>query len=328
LRVNRKSIIFSCSFSVYIERESGFALNIKLFKERLIKTILFLCAASSIGVIFFIVFSVVQQGYSQIVDWFAHGFGMQWIPDPNLGPYGITPLIFSTLYVGFGGALVATAIGLPCAIYLAEFANKRVRNVVKPALEMLTGFPSVVMGVVGLTVVCFTISRYLTPTTKGYGALAAWIVLGVMSLPTIASVSEDALKSVPQELKEASLALGATKWQTTLRVLLPVAASGIVAAFLLVLGNATGETMAVILVIGNQYPTPITLNPLVPNNVLTALIAQRSQGDAGNVTPEYHAVFAAAFVLFLITAAMNLAVRAVLARRGKNRPYVDLLRRP
>ena len=326
MRVNRKSIISSFSFSVYIERESGFALNVKLFKERFIKTIMFLCAASSIGVIFFIVFSVVQEGYPQIVDWFAHGFGMTWNPGPY-GPYGITPLIFSTLYVGLGGALVAAAIGLPCAVYLTEFANTKLRNVVKPALEMLTGFPSVVIGVVGFTVVCLFLRDYLGGT--GYSVLAAWIVLGVMCLPTIASVSEDALRAVPQDLKEASLALGATKWQTTLRVLLPVAAPGIMAAFLLALGNATGETMAVIWVIGNVFPAPqITLNPYVPSNVLTALIANRAQGDSTYGSAEWNAIFAAAFVLFLLTAAMNLAVRAVMARRGKDRLSVSPTGRP
>jgi len=301
-------------------------LNVKLLKEKLIKTILFLCAASSIAVIFFIVYSFIREGYSQIVDWFGHGFGMTWNPGPY-GPYGITPFIFSTLYVGFGGAFVALAIGLPCAVYLTEFANTRLRNVIKPALEMLTGFPSVVIGVVGFTVVCFTIQRYFGGT--GFCVLAAWMVLGVMSLPTIASVSEDALRAVPNDLKEASLALGATKWQTTVKVMLPSAASGIMASFLLALGNATGETMAVIWVIGNVLPAPpITLNPLSPSNVLTALIANRAQGDSTYGSPEWNAIFAAAFVLFLITAAMNIAVRAAVARRGKNGISVNLPRRP
>jgi phosphate transport system permease protein len=133
------------------------------------------------------------------------------------------------------------------------------------------------------------------------------------------------LRAVPNDLKEASLALGATKWQTTLRVMIPSAASGIMASFLLALGNATGETMAVIWVIGNVLPAPpITLNPLVPSNVLTALIAQRAQGDSTYGSPEWNAIFAAGFVLFLITAAMNLAVRAVVARRGKGGVYVTL----
>ena len=301
-------------------------MNVKLFKERLIKTILFLCAVSSIGIVFFIVFSMVREGYPQIVDWFAHGFGMIWGAGEG-GPYGITPFLFSTLYVGLGATLVAVAIGLPCAIYLTEFANARLRNVIKPALEMLTGFPSVVMGLVGFTVVCFTLQRYFGGT--GYSVLAAWIVLGIMSLPTIASVSEDALRAVPQDLREASLALGATKWQTTLRVLLPVASPGILASLLLALGNATGETMAVIWVIGNVFPAPpITLNPYVPTNVLTALIAQRSSGDSVYGTPEWSAIFAAAFVLFLLTAAMNLAVRAVVKRRSKDRFPANLRGKP
>jgi len=293
----------------------------KVLKEKLIKTVLFLCAASSIFVIFYIVFSFVLEGFPQLVDWFAHGFGMVWMPPFGGvgGPYGITPLIFSTVYVGFGGAFVALAIGLPCAVYLTEFANKTLRNIVKPTLEMLTGFPSVVMGVVGFTLVVFFIKNYITgPGSSGLCVLAAWIVLGVMSLPTIASVSEDALRAVPNDLKEASLALGATRWQTMVRVMIPSAASGIMASFLLALGSATGETMAVIWVIGNVFPAPtITLNALIPSNVLTALIANRAQGDSSYGSPEWNAIFAAAFVLFLLTAAMNLMVRAVMAKRGK-----------
>lgn len=316
-----------CHFSAVWQRESGSALNIKLLKERFIKTVLFLCAASSIGVVFFIIFSVVQEGYPQIVDWFLHGFGMSW--NPGIGPYGIIPFIFATVYVGLGATLVAVAIGLPCAIYLSEFANTRLRNVVKPALEMLTGFPSVVMGVVGFTVVCFTFQRYFGGNADGFSVLAAWIVLGVMCLPTIASVSEDALRAVPQDLREASLASGATKWQTTFRVLIPVATPGILASVLLALGNAMGETMAVIWVIGNVFPAPpITLNPYVPSNVLTALIANRAQGDSTYGSPEWTAVFAAAFILFLVTAAMNLAMRAIVARRGKDRSSTSLRKEP
>jgi len=210
---------------------------------------------------------------------------------------------------------------------LAEFANARLRNIIKPALEMLTGFPSVVIGVVGYTVVCLAIVEYLH--SPEYTVLAAWIVLGVMSLPTIASVSEDSLRAVPNDLKEASLALGATRWQTMVRVMIPSAASGIMASFLLALGMSTGETMAVSLVIGNALPAPpITLNPLVKSNVLTALIALRSQGENTYGSPEWNAIFAAGFVLFLITAAMNLMVRAVMARRGKNAPSLSSMRRP
>jgi len=301
-------------------------LNIKLLKERLIKTVLFLCAASSIGVVFFIIFSVLQEGYPQIIDWFLHGFGMTWTP--AIGPYGIIPFIFATVYVGLGATLVAIAIGLPCAVYLSEFADMRLRNIVKPTLEMLTGFPSVVMGVVGFTVVCFTFQRYLGGSANGYGVLAAWIVLGVMCLPTIASVSEDALRAVPQDLREASLASGATKWQTTFKVLIPVATPGILASVLLALGNAMGETMAVIWVIGNVFPAPpITLNPYIPSNVLTALIANRAQGDSTYGSPEWGAVFAAAFVLFLVTAAMNLAMRAIVSR-NKGRSKMSSRRQP
>ncbi|HMK95601.1 MAG TPA: phosphate ABC transporter permease subunit PstC [Candidatus Limnocylindrales bacterium] len=281
--------------------------NAKMLKENLIKAALFLCAISSIGIVFFIVAYMLWLGYPEVSTWIEYGFK------------GFTAFIYNTMYVGIGGTLLGAAIGIPCAIYLAEFADMRIRNMIKPTLEVLNGFPSVVLGMVGYAIVCFTIERYTGGTATGsfYCILAAWIVLGIMSLPLIASVSEDSIRAVPQDLREASLGLGATKWQTALRVLIPSAMSGILTALLLALGNAIGETMAVLAVIGVETPPPITLNPLVSSNVITAMIANGYEEVSwGSVSFDY--LFAAGFILFVMTMLLNIATRTVVSGQNRN----------
>ena len=278
--------------------------NAKMLKESLIKAALFLCAISSIGIVFFIVGYMVYLGYPEIIQWFGHGFA------------GMTPLMYNTLYVGIGGTLLGAVIGIPCAIYLAEFADMRIRNMIKPTLEVLNGFPSVVLGMVGYSLVCFTIQRYTGGAAGSfYCILAAWIVLGIMSLPLVASVSEDSLRAVPQDQREASLGLGATKWHTTLRVLIPGGMSGILTALILALGNAIGETMAVLAVIGVFSPPPITLNPLVPSNVITAMIANGYEEVSwGSQSFDY--LFAAGFILFMMTMLLNIATRTIVSTQN------------
>jgi phosphate transport system permease protein len=277
-------------------------------KENIIKAILFLCALSSIGIVFFIVIYMVDLGFPVIIDWFAHGF------ESGVLPGGILPYMFDSLYLAFGGTLLGVAIGIPCAVYLAEFANLTLRNMIKPTLEMLNGFPSVIIGLLGFTLLCRQMGRFGLPAM--YCTLVGWIVLGVMSLPLIASVSEDSLRAVPQDLREASLGLGATKWQTTVEVLLPSAFSGILTSVLLAFANAIGETMAVLAVIGVYTPPPMTLNPLSPTNSITAVIAYGYQEpDVGSL--KYLTLFAAGFILFIMTALTNLAIRAIVANRNK-----------
>ena len=277
-----------------------------MLKENFVKAILFLCALSSIGIVFFIVIYMIDLGYPVIIEWFAYGF--------ESGVLNILPYMFDSLYLALGGTLLGVAIGIPCAVYLAEFASMRLRNMIKPTLEMLNGFPSVIIGLLGFTLVCTQLGRFGIHAM--YCTLAGWIVLGVMSLPLIASVSEDSLRAVSQDLREASHGLGATKWQTTIEVLLPNAISGILTAVLLAFANAIGETMAVLWVIGLLTPPPITLNVLSQSNSITALIAngyqETSVGSAG-----YLALFAAGFILFIMTALTNLAVRAVAAKRNR-----------
>jgi phosphate transport system permease protein len=286
-------------------------MNSKLLQENFVKAVLFLCALSSIGIVFFIVIYMVYLGYPAIINWLAYGF--------NSGAEPILPYMFDSLYLALGGTLLGVAIGIPCAIYLAEFADKRLRNMVKPTLEVLNGFPSVIIGLLGFTLLCSQLGRFGIHTL--YCTLVGWIVLGVMSLPLIASVSEDSLRAVPQDLREASLGLGATKWQTTVGVLLPGASSGVLTAVLLAFANAIGETMAVIWVIGNlslfsAMPPPITLNPLQPTDSITALIAYGYRETAAG-SSIYITLFAAGFILFVMTALTNLAVRTITARRNR-----------
>jgi len=283
-------------------------MKIKNVKEKIIEKILLFCAVSSIGIVLFITFAVVIEGFPAVARWFAYGFGMTWMPTAE--QFGIIPYIFSTLYVGVGAMILSAIIGIPCAIYLAEFANPKLRNMIKPSLEMLTGLPSVVLGLFGFVLIVTMIARY---TGGGPGVLAAWIILGVMSLPHIASISEDAIRAVPHELREASLALGATKWQTTVNVLLPVAKPGILAALLLALGNAVGETMAVIMVIGTRITPPISFDPLQSSNVMTSLIAQEY---AEVVRGELHwqSLFGVGFVLFVIVGVLNILTRQIVSR--------------
>ena len=277
-------------------------MNSKLLIENFVKAILFLCALSSIGIVFFIVIYMIDLGYPVIINWFLHGF--------ESGTVNILPYMFDSLYLALGGTLLGIAIGIPCAIYLAEFADQRLRNMVKPTLEVLNGFPSVIIGLLGFTLLCTQLGRFGLQASQC--TLVGWIVLGVMSLPLISSVSEDSIRAVSHDLREASLGLGATKWQTTIEVLLPSAISGILTAVLLAFANAIGETMAVLAVIGLLNPPPITLNPLVRTNSITSLIANGYQESGLYVT-----LFAAGFILFIMTALTNLAIRLILANRNK-----------
>ena len=202
----------------------------KKIREKAIEIVFLSCAVVSIAIVFLIIAFLFREGFPVIHDWFLHGFGMIW--NPSSGLFGSIPLIFLTFYGGIGCTIVATVIGFPCAIYLAEFADMKIRNVLKPTLEILAGFPSIVMGVVGVALVVTLIRTATSSASNGFGILAVWLVVGVMAVPTVASISEDAIRAVPKELKEASLGLGATRWQTMTHVAIPAARSGIGTAIL------------------------------------------------------------------------------------------------
>jgi phosphate ABC transporter permease protein PstC len=278
-------------------------LNVEL-KEKIIEKIFLTCAVSSIAIIFLIFIAVTYMGSPVISSWIQNGFGLEWGVD-----YGILRYVLSTLYVGAGATVAASLIGIPCAIFLSEFSDKKIRNLVKPSLEILTGFPSVVMGIIGLILIVGMLSQAFGMVEPAYGILAAWILLGIMSLPHVASISEDSMRAVPQDLREASLALGATQWQTTRKVVVPYAKSGILAAIILGMGNAIGETMAVMFIIGKSTQPPLDLFALLkPTDVIPSLIASTNiRGSEGDVN--LSGVFAAGFVLFVIIFGFNMLIR-------------------
>ena len=218
------------------------------------KIILFLCAASSIVIVLFIFGYMLQQGGMTFVGWILNGI---WNHSVAGAPF---PYIFNTVYCSLAGALIGFAIGLPCAIYLSEFSNFKLRNFVKPALEVLMGFPSVVMGL--LILVLFMQNYTHKPSFRsGNMHFAAFIVLGIMALPIIVSVSEDSLRAVPQEQREASFGLGATRWQTATKVIIPGAFSGISVAFLLGTSRCHGRNHGCNFSYRSTYPSTSHLKP-------------------------------------------------------------------
>ena len=241
-------------------------------------------------------------------------FGKQWYPTSEPIPsFGIWPMIMGTLFVTLGALMIALPLGLATALFLAEVADIRIRNIVKPLIELLAGIPSVVYGFFGLIVIVPLIQKVFH-LDVGETVLAGSIVLGIMALPTIVTIAEDALRTTPRSLKEASLALGATRWQTLRMVTIPYAKSGISTAVILGIGRAIGETMAVLMVTGNASNVPHSF--LVPARTLPATIAAEL-GEAPFGGLHFRALFALGIVLFLFTIMVNLTVAYIRNRERK-----------
>ena len=239
--------------------------------------------------------------------------GKEWFPTAKpIAQFGILPLLLGTILVSLGAILIALPFGLACAIYMSEIAKKQRRRIMKPLVELLAGIPSVVYGFFGLIVVVPLIQK-LFHLDVGETALAGSIILGIMALPTIITISEDALRNVPNNMREASLAMGATKWQTIYKVVIPYASSGITTAAVLGIGRAIGETMAVLMVTGNA--ANVTFNLLKPVRTIPATIAaELGEAPAGGI--HFKALFALGCFLFIITMSINLYVNFVSKRRG------------
>jgi phosphate transport system permease protein len=236
----------------------------------------------------------------------------EWFPTAQpVAQFGVLSLILGTLWVSLAAILFALPLGLATAIYLAEIADSRVRNILKPLIELLAGIPSVVYGFFGLIVIVPLIKN-IFHLDVGETALAGSIVLGIMALPTIITVSEDALRNTPRAMKEASLALGATKWQTIYKVSIPYSASGITAGAILGIGRAIGETMAVLMCTGNSAIIPHSL--LQPVRTIPATIAAEL-GEAAQGGLHYKALFALGCILFIITFVINLTVEFISSKR-------------
>ncbi len=241
--------------------------------------------------------------------------GTEWAPLIEPRAYGVLPLISGTLLVAAIALVVAMPLGLIIAIYLAEYAGRRTRSLVKPFLEILAGIPTVVFGFFALTFVTPNLIQPLIPGTNVFNALSAGIVVGLMVLPMVATISEDAMAAVPRALREAAHGLGATKLEVSLRVVAPAALSGIVASFILAMSRAVGETMAVAIAAGS---TPVlTLDPTQSIQTMTGFIAQVSLGDTPQNSLEFKTIFAVGMTLFVMTLVLNI-VSQIFVRRYRN----------
>lgn len=281
----------------------------RYFADRASKNIVFICAFASIIVLIAIFVFIFKEGIPafQRVGILDFLFGTEW--RPGIGEYGVLPMVLGSLYVTFGAMLIAIPLGIGCAILLAEVAPFRVRQILRPAVELLVGIPSVVYGLVGLLLVVPAV-RQIGGT--GFSIVAASIVLAAMILPTIISISEDSIRAVPRGYKEGALAMGATHWQTIWHVLLPAARSGITASVILGMGRAVGETMAMIMVIGNSVQIPVS--PLDSARTLTGNIAV----EITYADPEHmSALFATGIVLFFMIVILNSMAILVLKRGGR-----------
>lgn len=283
--------------------------------ERAIVGLLFASAAVAAlaTVAIFLTLAVNGATFFREVSLVEFLFGTEWAPDFFPRRFGMVPLLKGTLMIGLGAAAIGVPIGVGTAVYLSEFASARTRSVLKPAIELLAGIPSIIFGIVAL----FVISPLLTAWFGApvFNALNATLVLGVMVIPIITTLAEDAIRAVPREIREGAYALGATKWEVTRGVVVPAAGSGLTAAILLGFSRAIGETMAVTLAAG-LVPT-MGLSFLEPTQTITAFIANRAGGDLPTGSVEYLSIFALGTVLFLITFAINVLAQFVLARQRR-----------
>jgi len=281
-------------------------------KERIIRAILLLVAFSAVSILAVITVFIFVEGtpimFRQGVGRFL--FGQDWYPSQK--SFGLLPMIVGSLMVTGGALLIGVPFGLACAVFLTEFSSKRVRNILKPVIELLAGIPSVVYGFIGVVVLVPFIRQALGG--PGLSVLAASIVLGIMILPTVISISIDALQALPPSYREGALAMGATRWQAVRLVLLPSARSGIVASIILGMGRAIGETMAVIMVAGNAAAIPNS--PLAPVRTLTSNIALEMSYASGE---HREALFATGVILFIIIMVLNTLANLSSAGRRRER---------
>ena len=241
--------------------------------------------------------------------------GIELAPEADPPRFGILPLIWGTLVIALGSSVIALPIGLLSAIYLSEYAPRRVRAVLKPTLELLAGIPTIVYGYLAILLVTPWLKAIFEPlgvAVETFNALSACIVVGVMIIPLVSSLSEDVLSAVPQALREAGYGLGATKFEVSTRIVLPAGLSGVAASFILAISRAIGETMAVVLAAGAR--PQITLNPLSSVETMTAYIVGVASGEAGAGSPEALSLFGVGMALFLITLSLNIASGFVLRR--------------
>lgn len=301
------------AFQIYPESEFGE--NYELLPDKLNEVV-----SKETGIIAFLPLQYAPKGAKvrelpaesiKISDYFL---GKDWIPTATPSPlFGVLPLVLGTLLVSLVALIIAVPLGMGVAIYLSELAGKRQRNILKPAIELLAGIPSVVYGFFGLVVLAPLVQKIFN-LQVGETALTGSIILAIMALPTIISVSEDAMRNTPRSMREASLALGATKWQTIYKVVIPYAKSGISAAVVLGIGRAIGETMAVLMVTGNAAVMPGSIFDSV-RTIPATIAAELGEAPVGG--PHYQALFLLGCILFIFTSIISVSAEMV----SKNKKY-------
>jgi phosphate transport system permease protein len=281
--------------------------------EEAIKGLLALCALVSVATTVGIVVALIEPAFDffRTVDFFAYATGTRWAPLFSNPDFGVLPLVAGTVSVTVWACVVCVPFGLGAAIFLSEYARPRARAVLKPTLELLAGIPTVVFGYFALTFVT-PLLRDIGLDVEIFNVLSAGLVMGVMLIPTVASLSEDAMSAVPRDLRDGAYALGSTRLQVSTRIVVPAAISGIVASFVLAISRAIGETMIVLIAAG-QRPT-LTFDPREAIETMTAFIAATGAGDVPTGSIEYKTIFAVGLTLFALTLIMN-AVSIRLVRK-------------
>jgi phosphate transport system permease protein len=282
--------------------------------ETAIHIALFLCAALSVLTTAAIIFVLLREAinFFREVSIIDYEFGTEWSALIEPRSFGVLPLVWGTLIVAGIAAVIALPIGLGAAVYLSEYASEAVRSILKPTLEILAGVPTIVYGFFAVNWVTPQLQRIFGDDVSFFNAASAGIVVGIMVIPMVSSLSEDAMHAVPSSLREGAYGLGSTKFEVSTRIVVPAALSGIVASFILAISRAVGETMAVVLAAGS---TPnLGWDPFESFQTMTAFIVQVALGDAEAGTIEYQALFAVGITLFLMTLTMNVLSQALLAR--------------
>lgn len=297
-----------------VRPKSALSKRLRRGREAVIYAALFSCAIVSVFTTFAIVVTLIGESLSffdevSVVDFLT---GTEWTPLFTIQHFGVLPLLSATVLISFTAMLVAVPLGLLAAIYLSEYAPSGVRAVIKPILEVLAGIPTVVYGYFALQFITPDVLKTIFVDVRPFNALSASIAMGIMILPLVSSLSEDAMRAVPQSLREGAYGLGANRFEVATRVVVPGALSGIVAASILAMSRAVGETMIVVIASGNQ--PNLSLNPLEGMQAMTAYIVQVSLGDTPRGSLEYSTIFAVGLVLFALTLVLNIAAQWLLSR--------------
>jgi phosphate transport system permease protein len=285
------------------------------WREFLIEQLIRLTGASAIGFVLLIFLFLIKEGAPALLEVpLSNLTGQRWYPTFDI--FGLAPLVLGSLLVTVGAISISLPLGVAAALFIGEIAPEWVREILKPAIEIIAGIPSVVVGFVGIQVVS-PLVREFSGAPTGLTALTGVLLLAYMALPTIISIAEDALDSVPESYRHAAYALSATQWQTIWRVVLPAARPGIVTAVMLGVGRAIGETMTVMMVAGNAARMPLGLDAFLrPVRTMTATIAAE-MGEVARGSTHYHVLFVIGLVLFLVTFLVNLAAAMTIFRQRR-----------